>query len=141
MRFAFFIAAAVFVLSPLMASAQMPPPFGGSQNTYMCHKISGARALQYKANAIDQFGNTQFDILEAVRICNPMEGEFENPINGEGGDFPMVEPEIHYVCYRIAIGNTTALRKRFEVDNQLAENQEYESDQPEEVCLPSVKRH
>ncbi len=145
MRFHQLILAAASALTVTVTSASaqspLPPPFGGSQNTYLCHNINGARALQYEAGVRDQFGETNFEILEAIKICNPILESKVVPPGEEGFEFPPSRsPQVHYICYRIRIGNTNALGKRFEVRNQL-EEQDYRSDQPVELCIPTEKRH
>ncbi|MDJ0630986.1 MAG: hypothetical protein QNJ44_22195 [Rhodobacter sp.] len=139
MRIPLLLAAAVFVLSPVLAKAQYPPPFGGSQNTYLCHNINQAQALNYIAVVEDQFGDTEFDILEATKICNPvLQGKFAPP-GRDSEEIPgATDPELHYICYRIAVRQTNALGIDFQVENQL-ERQRYRSDQPVEICVPTLK--
>ncbi len=138
MRVSLILSAAALTLSASAAFALNPPPFGGSQATYVCHNINGAQPPNARAVAVEQFGKTAFEFLQATRICNPiLEGEVEDRASG-AEPIPPGQPEIHYICYRITILDTDAFNNDFEVLNQV-EQQRYRGDQPVEVCLPTEK--
>ena len=139
MRLPLILSAAALTLSASSALALNPPPFGAAAATYLCHNITGAQPPAARAVAVEQFGKTAFEFMQAVKICNPiLEGEIQDNASGTEQIPPTSNSKLHYICYRINISQSDAFNNDFQVENQ-AETQRYAGDQPVEVCLPTLK--
>lgn len=121
-------AATVLLLLPATQADAAGGPFDLTNNHYKCYRVIEHEFQGFPVQLVDQFGQSQSNVLRPRYVCNPVSK------NGE----PVPEPEVHQVCYEI-IQISSGAKHKVEVRNQFGP-QVMVVQFAELLCLPSTKR-
>lgn len=96
---------------------------------YLCYMVN-KKITPLAVSLKDQFGGYDARVIAITRLCNPVQKNFQ------GRSYPIQNPQLHYVCYRII---TNSVTRQVMVNNQFGSNA-FPVTGPTELCLPSLKQ-
>jgi hypothetical protein len=118
-----------YLWNPALKDERGPLPVKNHYKCYLC----GGNAVSVQATLIDQYGPFgPVSVLRPVYFCNPTE-----KIVLGGRVYPMVDPDLHYVCYEFLPTDPRRFGPR--ISDQFMNDFGVTVENGQYLCVPTLK--